>query len=222
MRIVIGIALAVGLTGCVQETYYQNGVGFGSYEEYIQAREEREAALAGNNISVEQTVLPPVGAEAAPEEVQVAEAGTQAEAEAEAPAILPSTDNPGISDEQDFDAVSSRETIESDRERIAAQRETYVQVEATALPSRTSSNRPNIVKYALETTNNVGQKVYNRTNLLGASAHQRACARFTSADIAQEEFLVAGGPNRDRKNLDPDGDGFACDWDPRPFRLAVQ
>ena len=32
-------------------------------------------------------------------------------------------------------------------------------------------------------------------------------------------FLEAGGPKRDRKGLDPDGDGFACAWDPRPFRL---
>ena len=218
MRIAIGIALAVGLTGCAQETYYQNGVGFGSYEDYIQAREEREAALAGNNIAVEQSVLPPVGSETTSQDVQVAEAAP----EAAAPVILPSTDNPGISDEQDFEAVSSRETIESDRERIAAQRETYVQVEATALPSRSSSNRPNIVIYALDTTNNVGQKVYNRTNLLGASVSERACARYTSADLAQEEFLASGGPKRDRRNLDPDGDGFACDWDPRPFRLAVQ
>ncbi|GGE44012.1 hypothetical protein [Actibacterium pelagium] len=216
MRIAIGIALAVGLAGCVQETYYQNGVGFGSYEEYIQARENREASLAGNNISVEQTVLPPVGGETAPAEVQVAQAETAA------PVITPSTDNPGISDEQDFEAVSSRETIESDRERLAAQRETYVQVEATALPSRSSSNRPNIVKYALDTNNNVGQKIYTRANLRGASASERACSRFNSADLAQEEFLASGGPKRDRKNLDPDGDGFACDWDPRPFRLAVQ
>ena len=41
-------------------------------------------------------------------------------------------------------------------------------------------------------------------------------------DVAQEAFLAQGGPQSDRKGLDPDGDGFACDWDPRPFRAALQ
>ena len=39
---------------------------------------------------------------------------------------------------------------------------------------------------------------------------------------AQQAFLEAGGPERDRKGLDPDGDGYACAWDPTPFRAAVQ
>jgi hypothetical protein len=41
-------------------------------------------------------------------------------------------------------------------------------------------------------------------------------------DAAQEAFLAAGGPERDRNNLDPDGDGFACWWDPEPFRRAMR
>ncbi len=42
----------------------------------------------------------------------------------------------GISDEQDFSAVSSRETIESDAERIARNREQYVVVQPKDLPVR--------------------------------------------------------------------------------------
>ncbi len=217
MRYTIPVLLVLGLSGCVQETYYQNGVGFGSYEDYIAAREEREAALAGQS-TIEQTVLPPSDPDKTPEEVSL---NDPASAE-EQVAVVPEGNNPGISDEQSFEAVSARETIESDRERLDAQRETYVQIQPTALPSRTGSKRPNIVQYALETQNAVGEKMYSRTGILGASASQRACAKFTSPDIAQEAFLEAGGPQRDRKNLDPDGDGFACDWDPRPFRLAVQ
>ena len=38
-------------------------------------------------------------------------------------------------------------------------------------------------------------------------------------DQAQQDFLAKGGPERDRMGVDPDGDGFACAWDPRPFRL---
>ena len=40
--------------------------------------------------------------------------------------------------------------------------------------------------------------------------------------LAQEEFLRTGGPERDKLGVDPDGDGFACAWDPRPFRTALQ
>ena len=36
--------------------------------------------------------------------------------------------------------------------------------------------------------------------------------------VAAEAFLKAGGPQRDSKKLDPDGDGFACGFDPTPFQ----
>jgi hypothetical protein len=42
-----------------------------------------------------------------------------------------------------------------------------------------------------------------------------------SDDLAQEAFLSEGGPERDRLGVDPDGDGFACRWDPTPFRRAA-
>ena len=32
---------------------------------------------------------------------------------------------------------------------------------------------------------------------------------------------MAGGPERDQFGIDPDGDGYACSWDPSPFRKAV-
>ena len=51
---------------------------------------------------------------------------------------------------------------------------------------------------------------------------EAACGKFASPDLAQMDFLQSGGPERDRKGLDPDGDGFACAWDPTPFRLATQ
>ena len=130
--------------------------------------------------------------------------------------------NGGISDEQDFDAVAGRETIESDAQRIARNRAQYVVIEPTALPQRTGTNTgPNIVQYAITTTNAVGQPLYSRSSIRLA-APEAACKRYRSPDLAQEAFLRAGGPNRDPRGLDPDGDGFACDWDPGPFRTALQ
>jgi hypothetical protein len=126
-----------------------------------------------------------------------------------------------ISDEQDFDAVAGRETIESDAQRIARNRAQYVVIQPTALPERTGSTGPNIVEYAITTTNSVGEPMYSRSSIRLTSP-EAACRRFRSPDLAQEAFLKAGGPNRDPRGLDPDGDGFACAWDPRPFRAALQ
>lgn len=127
------------------------------------------------------------------------------------------TQGAGISDEQDFSAVSSRETIESDAARLERNRQQYTVIQPTAVPQRTETG-PNIVQYALQTTHNPGTQVYSRSSLRFTDP-QAACARYSSADLAQQAFLEAGGPERDRRGLDPDGDGFACTWDPRPFRL---
>ena len=128
---------------------------------------------------------------------------------------------PGISDEQDFGAVSGRETIESDAARIAENRAQYQVIEPEALPQRPDGSGASIVAYALATNNVPGQTLYRRSALFASQARfERACARYGSADRAQEAFLDAGGPERDRHGMDPDGDGFACYWDPRPFRAA--
>lgn len=168
-------------------------IGGSSYEQ------QREAELAG---------------------AATATGGTELVATAEDAGPQVSTNHSGISDEQDFQAVAARESIQSDAERLEAQRQLYQVIEPTAVPGRTSTG-PNIVEYALTSGNQVGQKVYRRTNLLGSSQTVRNCAKYPSADLAQEAFLKAGGPDRDRMSLDPDGDGFACGWDPRPFRKVV-
>jgi hypothetical protein len=121
-----------------------------------------------------------------------------------------------ISDEQDFAAVSERETIESDKQRLERNRQQYTVIQPTAVPERTETG-PNIVQYALSTTHPPGTQMYSRSALRLTDPNV-ACARYASPDLAQQAFLAAGGPDRDRKGLDPDGDGYACAWDPRPFR----
>ncbi|SPF77310.1 hypothetical protein ALP8811_02337 [Aliiroseovarius pelagivivens] len=126
----------------------------------------------------------------------------------------------GISDEQDFAAVSARESIESDAARLEGYRANYQQVQPEAVPDRPSGNSASIVQFALSTTNSVGQPLYQRSGLSGDARARRNCSRYTSADFAQIAFLESGGPKRDRYGIDPDGDGFACAWDPAPFRAA--
>ncbi|WP_147103428.1 excalibur calcium-binding domain-containing protein [Tateyamaria sp. syn59] len=135
-----------------------------------------------------------------------------------APVIL---NNPGISDENDFDAVSSRQSIESDAARLEANRQQYQVVQPTALPSRAESAQPNVVQYALQTRHPKGTQVHRRFGVGSAARFERNCAAYNSADEAQIDFLARGGPERDRQGLDPDGDGYACAWDPAPFRRAA-
>ncbi len=137
------------------------------------------------------------------------------------PTVTPVPNNIGISDEQDFGAVSERRSIESDAARIEQNRQTYEVVAPTAVPERGSDGQPNIVQYALSTSNPVGTQLFSRAGFNLQAKAQRNCAQFPSPDQAQIAFLSNGGPQRDRKGLDPDGDGYACSWDPSPFRSAI-
>lgn len=185
------------------------GVGFDDYDSY---RARQEADLRGNT----QSALPAPGAVSA----------EPLDAMAPAPAATspaPTSGGPrpiAISDEQDFDAVSGRESIESDAARIAANRAQYVQIQPEDLPVRDGASGPSIVSYALSTSNQVGQPIYRRSGFAAESRFYKNCGKYTSADMAQQDFLARGGPKKDPKGLDPDGDGFACYWDPTPFRQA--
>lgn len=137
------------------------------------------------------------------------------------PTVPQGSGGTGISDEQDFDAVASRESIESDAARRAAQAAQYQVIQPSELPAPPADTGPNIVEYALAAPNSVGQSWYSRFIFSGEGRQLRNCARYASPDEAQREFLARGGPERDPVGLDPDGDGFACAWDPAPFRAAV-
>jgi len=243
MRVFLSVLVLTGVAACSPPVPDSaEGVGFNDYDSYLSERQAREKALLESR---RQTVQPPEATEtpqtpattvrpATPTQVQQPQpqppAQPQPQAQAQAPvqtsqpqpATTPAANNPSISDEQDFAAVSSRETIESDRERLKRQRDQYQQFEPTAVPTRTVDGRPNIVEYALNSRNQPGQSIYRRSGFKSASSNQRNCAKYGSPDIAQEAFLANGGPKRDRENLDPDGDGFACGWDPAPYRNAVK
>ena len=204
------------------------GVGFGSYSEY-QAQQAQQ--LQG------QSLPPPATVSSAPLNATTVPLDPDAQLAADTAAALnsgrapleasPSNPAPvavnaaGISQENDFEEVAELRSIESDAAAIARNRAQYVVVQPTDLPRRSGEDGPNIVEYALRTTNPKGVSLYRRSSL-NFQNYDRTCAEYPSADKAQIDFLARGGPQRDRRGLDPDGDGFACDWDPRPFRSAVQ
>lgn len=145
-------------------------------------------------------------------------AAPQAAAQADPTAFA---NNPGISDEQNFDAVAARETIESDAQRREAQAQNLIVVDPVPLPETRAATGANIVQYALNAPNQRGQEWYSRSILSGDTRFQRNCAGYNNPDEAQRDFLARGGPERDPRGIDPDGDGFACGWDPAPFKLAA-
>lgn len=232
------VLLAVGvlaLGACGTQTVPDSGssVGFSDYAQYELERAQREAALQGQpapTLSNNGAMVPPSSA-ARPTagantisttELVAAGINTGAAAQTDTP-VVPTTvaplgSNPELSDEQNFDAVASRQSIESDAERRERQAAAYQLIEATALPDRPGDAGPNIVQYALQAPNNRGEQVFTRSGLSGENRFQRNCAKYTTPDAAQRDFLERGGPSRDRLGIDPDGDGFACGWDPQAFR----
>lgn len=112
----------------------------------------------------------------------------------------------------DFTLAQQRYDAAVAEQQLAAARSQLVVVQPGALPNRVEG--VNIALYAQQSTNPVGQRVYRRNAGIGMGG----CGRYRSADDAQRAFLAAGGPQADPLGLDPDGDGFACRWDPTPFR----
>jgi hypothetical protein len=176
-----------------------------------QEQQLRDAELAGLPAPIE--VLDTLPIEIVPEIEEEVAATT---------APLPAPNNPGLSDEQDFGAVSDRQSIESDAERLERNRALYTLIEPTEVLTRPGTDIPNIVAYAIKTSNPVGEPLYSRSPFKSENRSLRNCAKYVSEAAAQEAFLKAGGPERDRYGLDPDGDGFACRWDPTPFRAAIK
>lgn len=239
MRFLMVTVAAAALAACSPPPVPDSGsgVGFGDYDDYQAQRRARDAELAGNAIppanavsgesqAAGQTVIAGEGSDLAAE-TQAALQGRQGAVDQQAAQAVPAGPAPeavsstGISQENNFDAVGAQRSIESDAAKIAQNRAEYKVIEAEALPTRPGGAGPNIVDYALATKHPVGTKVYRRIGVNLDGKAQRSCGKYASPDQAQSAFLDKGGPQRDRLGLDPDGDGYACAWDPRPFRKAV-
>lgn len=107
---------------------------------------------------------------------------------------------------------------EADAAAIAAAAAQRVVIQPGQMPEVIAN--VNIITYARETTNAVGQRVLRRPIIRRLNSASQ-CAKFSSADDAQRNFLANGGPQDDPLNLDPDGDGFACRWSPETYRALV-
>ncbi|NBR91332.1 MAG: hypothetical protein EBS68_15745 [Rhodobacteraceae bacterium] len=242
MRLILCGTALVALAACAPEVPDSaSGAGFENYSTYSQKQAARDAQLSTSALPSPLAVstetlssaapAAPIGtaeAIAATEEIE-AEALASATAAALNSGRVPleaSPSNPppavvnaaGISEETNFSAVSAQRSIQDDAARRETLKSQYQVIQPTALPTRSGSTGPNIVEFALSTSNAVGTPLYKRLGIAAAQRYDRNCAKYPSADLAQQDFLARGGPKTDRMGLDPDGDGFACSWNPEPFR----
>ncbi len=192
MRI-LGVTLVLmGLTACAPTVPNSAaGVGFNDYAAYERERAEREAALTGGD------PLPQTGA-VSEESLGAAQSGAPLSA-LSVPAAA-STSAPPAS------------TVATVASTPAA---------APAAPAVYTEGSTNIVAFALATTNAVGQSLYPRDGSVSAEKLAKNCAKYRNDEEAQQKLLGSGGPQKDRHDIDPDGDGFACYWNPAPFRAAL-
>ena len=231
------VLVMVAVSACNQPSVPDSGrgVGFGTAEDFARQQAQREAALRGTGSAAFEAPTA-VQTQAIPSSELAAAGIGQGQQQSGAPlsaldpnrtaGVQPVTpaapsNNSAISDEQDFNAVTSRESIESDAQRRAAQAAARQVIQPTALADRPATAGPNIVEYALAAPNRKGQEWWSRSIFSGQGRFERNCAGYNSPDAAQRDFLARGGPERDPRGLDPDGDGFACGWDPAPFLLAA-
>lgn len=252
MRLLPFIVAALGLTACSPPVPDSAaGVGFGDYNSYFRGAQPAPVAPAAPILPPAQApagfspqgaaaaidratgvapaapvvtqpaATPPIGAVIAGNAPATRPRGNApAGIKEESGELLPA--NAGVSDEQDFAAVAARETIQSDKERIERNKSQYQVDQPTAVPTRAGDvGGAGIVQFALSTSHPVGTQMYKRGSLRLKNT-DAACLKYGSPDMAQEDFLNSGGPERDRKGLDADGDGYACGWNPAPFRAALQ
>jgi hypothetical protein len=240
--ILLCAGLVLALAACDTTAPYSNvidtagrGVGFSDYAQYMRAQEElsriRRADAAQGRV-----MGAPMTAQAQTQPQQGATIGSQAvaalrgTAPAQTPAAAPVTTSQVASAQTMAPAAPANPAPVSNQQYqpqpfgTALQNQVITRdfvPQVRVSDAEMGAGGPNLFNYALSTTHRVGEQRYTRRNLLRWQRWEAACAQFVNQDLAQEAFLAAGGPERDPENLDPDGDGFACWWDPAPFRQAA-
>lgn len=200
------------------------GVGFSDYEAYQARRAELASPPApGAPVRTAQTALPP--ADVASEPFATERFDTVAAGQTWVPVAPATGGTPTRAAQTDVASLASAAIAEAERGTaepglppVAASGDDFV---APPLPEGMAVLGANVVAFALSTGNAVGERVHARFPLRLGRPEVR-CRDFRTTDLAQDWFLTNDGPERDRAGLDPDGDGFACNWDPERYRAEAR
>ena len=113
----------------------------------------------------------------------------------------------------------SQEQQKVEREQAAKRREELkagrVVLKATN-KEKIKRQSVNLAVFARSVSNKLGEKIYYR-NFISSGAGS-GCKKFSNQNAAQIFFLANGGPKIAFHDMDVDGDGFACKWDPAIYR----
>ena len=229
MRFLVLALPALTLMACTPTGPNRSGVGFGDYGAYLAQREaelvgQRQAAIPAPQIAPAQPVVTAAAPVPAP--------ANNGYGSAPLSALVPSAIQPGAAVPSAAVAMPAAGADQSLGQEalatLAATSPTPVQPATPVAPAAPvpapvvqGSAGPNLAAYALSATNGMGQQIYERGGF-HLTDSGKACAKYISPALAQMAFLEKGGPRKDSLNLEPDGDGFACGWDPRPFQAARQ
>lgn len=228
--ILAALALSACGSGQMPNTYaaMQQGVGFGDYQRHLRER-EAQAPQRGIPYSIPPETaapapLPPAASlPPSPVAAQPLPPAPVPAPVAQAPLATTALADPGAPRPEGGVSSQTYEPIPFGSRPADAHippQGTAEIVHVASVPQGTGSG-PNVMAYALQTRHAVGTAQHRRMNPLRWTRWESACLQFPNQDAAQEAFLANGGPERDGGNLDPDGDGFACWWDPAVYRQAA-
>ena len=113
----------------------------------------------------------------------------------------------------------SEEQQKVEREQAAKRREELKAGRVVLEPNhkeKIKRQSVNLAVFARSVSNTLGEKIYYRNFISSGAAS--GCKKFFNKNAAQIFFLENGGPKNDFYNIDEDGDGFACKWDPAIYR----
>lgn len=226
MRVFIGLAMATTLVaGCTPRQSTTDDY-FDTINTPSSVIEQQARDIAGPPADIQDTSTVLTTAD-----LDIQDTSNNAQVEAEiaasvqgaqqpvAPVALTQEQKQRISNSQDFEVVTARETIETDAAKLEELRSTYKVFEPKALPKR--SSQLNLQNYALaEQNRTVGRKRYSRKR--SDYGEVSFCVEYADANLAQIAFVNQGGPRKDPLLLDADGDGFACNWTPNRYLAELR
>ncbi len=122
----------------------------------------------------------------------------------------------GFLDLSQFSLEQQKKEREEAAKKLAELKEKRIVLELNDKEKNVEKITVNLALYARMNKNKLGKKIYNRHPI--SDINRPGCSQFANGNSAQIFFLKNGGPNNDYYQLDNDGDGFACKWNPEIYR----
>ncbi|MEZ7814020.1 MAG: hypothetical protein ACI9O0_000067 [Paracoccaceae bacterium] len=224
---ILGLLSLTALAACADTDIEQKGLGFSDYDSYLRdsaARAQAESVVARAEVVTLVQKQPELNQSAATVYMTAMPTAALTNISENGAPLNATAFGYGAREAAAVQTAMGTLPVAQSSVGFSTDRLTSVldRVETTALVGNALLDGLDpVARYALKTTHDMGQALYPR----GAVAlldRVIACDIYVGPEEAQLAFLTAGGPQKDPRGLDGDGDGFACTWDPRPYRMALR